>query len=375
MEGSVDCIEKCVVRNCFWVSFSRKQPKMLVIGCYGQVVGISRWVLYCTSGIDVVIGLYSVSVERQRIAGMVKMSNFVVLEEPSMSLKINIDNQSGFCFGVVKAIEMAENHLSQGDEVWCLGQIVHNQQEVERLLRLGMKQTSLGKLGELTGGKVLIRAHGEPPSTYHECSALGLTVVDATCPLVLRLQKSVALAAEAMRPVGGQIVIFGKTNHPEVVGLAGQATGVDVFVVNATNAQTIDCRRPTRLFSQTTMDAGEYHELIGAIKACCKASNNFDVEAAESVCAQVSRRRQGIQAFASSNDVVLFVTDPKSSNGKVLFDQCLSANPRTYFVTGPHDLNPVWFANAQTIGISGATSTPGWLIRQIAEAVRAAIQS
>lgn len=287
-----------------------------------------------------------------------------------MLFEINIDEQSGFCFGVVNAIKMAEDQLVNGNEVWCIGQIVHNEEETSRLTHLGLKQTSVETLGEVRSGKVLIRAHGEPPATYERCKALKLPIVDATCPLVLRLQQSVARAADEMRRVGGQILIYGKPGHPEVVGLVGQVRDVRVQVIFGLPLIDIDYSLPTRLFSQTTMDALDYQLISESVHAGCTRCGNVDFAAAASVCPQVSHRRQIIQSFARSNDVVLFVSGSNSSNGKVLYGHCQAANKRSHFVGSASDLKPEWFINAQSIGITGATSTPMWLIRRVAETVR-----
>lgn len=286
-----------------------------------------------------------------------------------MSLIINIDPDSGFCFGVVKAIEAAEHELSMGAEIWCLGQIVHNNHETERLKKLGMKEISHHRLGALQNGKVLIRAHGEPPSTYETANSSGREIVDATCPLVLKLQQQVRSAARAMEPVGGTVIIYGKRNHPEVAGLLGHAGRRALVVENDQEVATIDFSGPIRLFSQTTIDSDEYTRITELIKEQCTRKGQSDFTAANTVCRQVSSRKESLLRFAAKHELLLFVSGHKSSNGKVLFGHCRSAHPNAHLIEGVSDLRPEWFQNISTIGISGATSTPRWLMKQVAEAV------
>lgn len=286
-----------------------------------------------------------------------------------MSLIVNIDPDSGFCFGVVKAIEAAERELSAGSEVWSIGQIVHNKHESERLKALGMKETNLQQLETVRSGKVLIRAHGEPPSTYSTAHSMQLEVVDATCPLVLKLQQQVKSASRAMEAVGGTVIIFGKQQHPEVAGLLGHAGHCAVVVESDSDLALLNFSAPIRLFSQTTIDNDDYSRMTAIIKKQCDIHGQADFQAARTVCRQVSSRKESLLTFAKKHELVLFVSGRNSSNGKALFEHCRSAHPNTHFVEGVPDLRPEWFQDVKTIGISGATSTPPWLLKQVADAI------
>ncbi len=286
-----------------------------------------------------------------------------------MSLTINIDTNSGFCFGVTNAIKTVENELLAGNPLWCIGEIVHNEAEVDRLTRQGLQEISAANLNLISHKKVLIRAHGEPPSTYAKAAIQHLNIVDATCPIVLKLQQRIAMAAEEMRKEAGQVVIFGKRNHPEVKGLIGHASQQALVIGNLIDAEEIDFTKPVRLFSQTTMDSNDYNEIKRFIEDKCREHNNLNFEAVESVCKQVAGRKESLSVFAGKHDLVLFVSGKNSSNGKILFKHCRSVNPNTRFVEKPEELKPDWFTGIQTVGICGATSTPRWLMEEVAETI------
>ncbi len=279
---------------------------------------------------------------------------------------VEIDSRSGFCFGVVNAITKAEEALAAGGEVICLGDIVHNRMEVQRLERLGLRCVQHDALGSLHDAAVLIRAHGEPPSTYAIAARNGLTVIDATCPVVARLQKLVAEAHHRMEPVGGQVVILGKQGHAEVVGLAGQADGVIVVETEA-DLDRIDFARPVYLLSQTTQSLALFGEISREILR--RAADPGAVTIHDTICRRVSNREEHLAQFARRFDAVIFVAGKKSSNGKVLFEVCRRANPRSHAVEDPSELRPEWFEECRSVGICGATSTPGWLMQQVADRI------
>jgi len=292
-----------------------------------------------------------------------------------MPFTINIDTESGFCFGVVKAIETVERELALGGPLWCIGQIVHNAEEVARLKGLGMNEISVDKLFSLQNAKVLIRAHGEPPSTYRIAEKQNLQVIDATCPLVLRLQADIKKAAFEMARVNGQVVIYGKRSHPEVIGLAGNAGDNYVVVEQEGDMPLIDFTRPVRLFSQTTMDVNDYRQICSLAEKECERNGNRNFKVADSSCRQVSRRKDSLAAFAVKYRLVLFVSGRNSSNGKILFDHCCSVNANTKFITNPDDLSLEWFSGIESVGITGATSTPRWLMEKVAASVVNIIES
>jgi 4-hydroxy-3-methylbut-2-enyl diphosphate reductase len=283
-------------------------------------------------------------------------------------MKIDIDPQSGFCFGVVNAIRKAEEAL-RGGEVYCLGDIVHNRVEVSRLESLGLLTIGLGDFPALRGKTVLIRAHGEPPSTYRQAERYGITPVDATCPVVARLQQQVKEAHEQMKRQGGQVVILGKRGHAEVVGLAGQARGEALIVETPDDLDAVDFSRPVYLLSQTTQSL----ELFGRIRAeiLHRASDPARVVIRDTICRQVSNRDPHLREFARGRDVVIFVSGKKSSNGKALFEACIEANPRSHSIEDHSELRPEWFAGVASVGVCGATSTPKWLMEQVAERIEA----
>ena len=284
-------------------------------------------------------------------------------------MKVTIDKHSGFCWGVVRTIDIAESELeSSRGELYSLGEIIHNPMEIERLRGKGLQTISRGDLRNLKGKKALIRAHGEPPETYRLAKELGVQIVDATCPVVAKVQERIRKFYE----LGYQIVIFGKREHAEVVGLIGQTNGSAVVVQSVEEVGNVDLSRKTVLFSQTTMDKGVFYRLKAELERKVKelVVDTFEDEAVEfhakdTICGQVSGRDKKLREFARENDVVVFVAGKHSSNGKVLFEICREENPRTYFVENEGEVRAEWFEGAERVGISGATSTPQWLMERI----------
>lgn len=281
---------------------------------------------------------------------------------------IEIDSESGFCFGVVTAIRKAEEELAESGTIYCLGDIVHNSGEVERLKAKGLVTITHADLAKLRGVKVLLRAHGEPPETYRTARERDIEVIDATCPVVLRLQQRIKelynSTGEAERP---QIVIYGKLGHAEVNGLVGQTEGNAIVVEDPDGLEQVDFSRPVALYSQTTKSLEGFRSIITEIERRMKPGVSFRYF--DTICRQVSNRVDKLREFARNKDVVLFVAGAKSSNGKILFSHCLAENPRTYLVADENDLKPEWFNGASTVGICGATSTPRWLMEQVREAL------
>lgn len=287
-------------------------------------------------------------------------------------MEVLIDDKAGYCFGVVKAIGAAEEVLKNEGGLYCLGDIVHNSAEVERLKNLGLEVIDHEMLEELRGKKVLIRAHGEPPETYRRAERLDIKLVDATCPIVLALQQRIRKGYDEMRPVGGQIVIFGKPGHAEVVGLTGQTDGTALIVSSPDDIDAIDVNRPIRLYSQTTKSREEYRQLIDNINERLKQSGNQTIRqssnhfvAYDTVCNRVANRARDLEGFARSVDVLLFVAGSNSSNGHYLYEYCRKVQPKTYLIGGPDEVQPQWLEEINSIGISGATSTPRWLMEEV----------
>lgn len=269
---------------------------------------------------------------------------------------IEIDEGSGFCFGVTTAIKKAEEELAKSDSLYCLGDIVHNGREVERLKKMGLTTVEHADLDSLHDIKMLLRAHGEPPQTYMKAKEQNIHVIDATCPVVLNLQKRIRKAYEA----GGQIVIYGKNGHAEVVGLVGQTDGTAIVIENLEDAKQLDLSQDIQLFSQTTKSLEGFREIVSYIGANMQEGAHFQYF--DTICRQVANRIPNIMDFASKHDVILFVCGKKSSNGKVLYNQCLSVNPHTYMIDDPSEINSDWFEDFDSVGICGATSTPKWLM-------------
>ena len=273
-------------------------------------------------------------------------------------MKIEIDEGSGFCFGVTTAIKKAEEELATGSELYCLGDIVHNGMECERLHNMGLKTINHDEFATLHDKKVLLRAHGEPPSTYLEAQANGIEIIDATCPVVLQLQRRIKRQYDANPEA--QIVIFGKNGHAEVLGLVGQTDQKAIVIEHADEACRLDFSRDIYLYSQTTKSLDEFHAIIDYIQAHISPEATF--KSFDTICRQVANRMPNICSFATKHDLILFVSGRKSSNGKVLFNACKAKNPHTYLIEGPEEIDSAWLSGAESIGICGATSTPKWLM-------------
>ena len=285
-----------------------------------------------------------------------------------MNASIEIDPHSGFCFGVVTAIRKAEEELEKSGTLYCLGDIVHNNTEVERLCRKGLITITHADLEKLHDVKVLLRAHGEPPSTYEVARRNNIEIIDATCPVVLQLQRRVKKAAEAPQSTA-QIVIYGKKGHAEVNGLVGQTAGSATVIENADELSALDFSRDIDLYSQTTKSIGGFRGIIDHIKGRMAPGTRFDYH--DTICRQVANRVDILREFARRHDVVIFVSGAKSSNGKVLYNECHEVNPSTHLISTPAQIDPAWFADASSIGICGATSTPRWLMEMVRDAILA----
>jgi 4-hydroxy-3-methylbut-2-enyl diphosphate reductase len=282
-------------------------------------------------------------------------------------MKVTIDPGSGFCFGVNRAIQMAEAELDEGNDVYSLGEMVHNQVQMDKLKAKGLKVIALADLPALKGEKVLFRAHGEPPESFQLAKELGITVIDATCPIVTKLQKRINASYISHEAIDCQIVIFGKPGHAEVKGLIGNAGNSAIIVSNERDFTKIDFSKPVRLFSQTTMDAEGYKAIGDAIQQRMTESGNSDLVINKSVCRQVSGRASALRKFANDHSIVIFVGGNNSANGAYLFSVCKAINERSYYISNIEDIDFKWFENPDSVGITGATSTPGWLIKEVAE--------
>lgn len=282
-----------------------------------------------------------------------------------MAKNIEIDEGSGFCFGVTTAIKKAEEELSRGTQLYCLGDIVHNGMECERLKRLGLVTINHEEMSNLHNATVLLRAHGEPPATYRLADTNNIEIIDATCPVVLQLQRRIKAQYESLPE--SQIVIFGKNGHAEVLGLVGQTQGHAIVIEKYDDVMMLDFTRDIYLYSQTTKSLDEFHRIIEYIQLHISPDATF--KSFDTICRQVANRMPNIKAFASRHDLVLFVCGHKSSNGKVLYGECKSVNPNTYQIEGPEEINPSWLKGVNTVGICGATSTPKWLMEQCRDAI------
>jgi 4-hydroxy-3-methylbut-2-en-1-yl diphosphate reductase len=280
-------------------------------------------------------------------------------------MKITIEDKSGFCYGVVRVIGIAEELLQQGEEVWCLGQIVHNEAEVNRLTELGMKFIEHKDLESLHDVKLLIRAHGEPPSTYEIAKRNNLRIIEGTCPIVKRLQKKILESYTQQDNTNLTIIIFGKENHPEVIGLNGQTNNQSYIVGSPEEATEVPLKKDVLLFSQTTMNAEEFDK-IASILSSRLAGSGGNLILNKSICGHVSHRQPGLIRFARENDIIIFVGGKKSSNAKVLFEVCKNINSNSFFISEVGDLKSEWLENAKSAGVCGATSTPGWQLEEVA---------
>ena len=285
-----------------------------------------------------------------------------------MSLKIEIDNGSGFCFGVTTAIQKAEEELAKGNTLYCLGDIVHNGMECERLRQLGLITIDHEQMASLHNVKVLLRAHGEPPATYELARKNNIEIIDATCPVVLQLQKRIRKQYEASPSgEGASIVIFGKKGHAEVLGLVGQTQSEAIVIENFDEVSRLDFTRDIYLYSQTTKSLDEFHRIIEYIQQHISPTATF--RSFDTICRNVANRMPNISNFATKHDLVLFVCGRKSSNGRVLYNECLRVNPNTHMIEGPDEIDPAWLNGIETVGICGATSTPKWLMEQCRDAL------
>jgi len=273
--------------------------------------------------------------------------------------KIKIDNNSGFCFGVEAAIKKAEEELQKGTALYCLGQIVHNDMEVKRLEKMGMKTISYDEYKKLNNVTVLLRAHGEAPETYEIAKQNNIHLIDATCPIVIKFQKRIKKTYEENPE--RQIVIYGQEKHPEIIGLSGQIDFKAIIIEKEEDLQKIDFTKPLKLFSQTTKSARKYSAI--ADKIAENARNNAEIT--KTLCRQVSGREPDLEKFAKKYDTIIFVSGKNSSNGKMLYHVCKQQNEKTFFITSPDELKKEWLENANLVGITGATSTPKWLMEQV----------
>lgn len=288
-------------------------------------------------------------------------------------MKVDVEPGSGFCFGVQNAVMIAEEALRAGETVYCLGEIVHNDIEVARLTELGLVTITYDEFDALRDCKVLIRAHGEPPSTYTKALENNITIIDATCPIVHSMQEKIRKVAEVSRQEMGQIVIYGKEGHAEVIGLMGAAGPRGILVTGQGDLHRIDYNKPVFLFSQTTKSKVQYEVVAEIIKLNMEkispehAVANLKVH--NTICRQVSGREPRLRDFAKQHDVIIFVSGKKSSNGRMLFEVCLKVNSRSHFISSPEELNREWLNGASSVGVCGATSTPRWLIQKVADII------
>lgn len=283
-------------------------------------------------------------------------------------MKIEIDQGSGFCFGVTTAIQKAEEELRKGTPLYCLGDIVHNGKECERLKALGLITINHEEFKQLRNVKVLLRAHGEPPETYETARANGIEIIDATCPVVLRLQKRIKQEYDrADGKADKQIVIYGKAGHAEVLGLVGQTAGKAIVIESLKEAEHLDFARDIRLYSQTTKSLEEFWQIVEYIKEHISPTATFEYY--DTICRQVANRMPNIRAFATSHDLIFFVSGKKSSNGKILFNECCQVNPNSHLIDDASEIDFQLLKGIESIGICGATSTPKWLMEQCKEAI------
>lgn len=288
-------------------------------------------------------------------------------------VNVEIDQKSGFCFGVVKAISKAEEELAKGTPIYCLGDIVHNGQEVKRLADLGLITITQEEFKKLRNVKVMFRAHGEPPSTYETAKQNNIELIDASCPVVLRLQKRIKTAYEVKGEEKNvdpnkQIVIYGKIGHAEVIGLLGQVDENAIVIESEADLHKVDFTKDIKLFSQTTKSLDGFNKLVKTMSE--RMAPNAVFEYTDTICRQVANRMPNIATFAEKNDIVLFVSGKKSSNGKVLFEHSKSINPNTYFISEPNEVDELKLDLTKKIGICGATSTPSWLMEAVADRIR-----
>lgn len=287
-------------------------------------------------------------------------------------IKVEIDEGSGFCFGVVTAIHKAEEELTKGETLYCLGDIVHNSREVERLRMMGLITINRDDFKLLKNAKVLLRAHGEPPETYQIAKENNIEIIDATCPVVLRLQKRIK--QEFLQDNDGekQVVIYGKNGHAEVLGLVGQTGGQAIVIEKLEEAKKLDFSKSIRLYSQTTKSLDEFWEIVDYIKEHISSEASFEYY--DTICRQVANRMPKLREFAASHSLVFFVSGKKSSNGKMLFEECLKVNPNSHLIDNEEEINNSLLKDVQSIGVCGATSTPKWLMEKIFYSIQSRIK-
>ncbi|MEL7585952.1 MAG: 4-hydroxy-3-methylbut-2-enyl diphosphate reductase [Prolixibacteraceae bacterium] len=281
-------------------------------------------------------------------------------------MKVVIDQKSGFCFGVTRAVKTVEETLQSGGKLYCLGDIVHNSEEVKRLELIGLETIDHSRYFTLKNCRVLLRAHGEPPSTYEYARENQIELIDATCPIVLNLQKKVRQAWLKMQEQKGQVIIYGKKGHAEVTGLTGQTDGEAIVVEDEGDLKLIDPEKPAVLFSQTTKSPEDFRRLAAVLES--RTAGKTEVK--DTICRQVSNRGPLLKKFAVAHDAIVFVGGQKSSNARYLFDVCLETNPYSYFVSEASEINQNWFAGKVSVGVCGATSTPQWLLEEVAARIR-----
>lgn len=282
--------------------------------------------------------------------------------------KVEIDEGSGFCFGVVTAIHKAEEELAKGETLYCLGDIVHNSREVERLKAMGLITINHDEFNRLHNAKMLLRAHGEPPETYETARQNNIEIIDATCPVVLRLQKRIKQEHSKDDNKDKQIVIYGKNGHAEVLGLVGQTSGEAIVIEKPAEVKKLDFSKDIRLYSQTTKSLDGFGDIVKYIEGHISPDVTF--ESYDTICRQVANRIPNIRRFAASHDLIFFVSGKKSSNGKMLFSECKKVNPNSHLVDNAEEIDQSLLAGANSIGICGATSTPKWLMEEISEAIK-----
>jgi 4-hydroxy-3-methylbut-2-en-1-yl diphosphate reductase len=287
-------------------------------------------------------------------------------------MNITIDHDSGFCFGVERAIELAEARLQETGRLHCLGDIVHNIAEMERLKKKGLISVDHSRLSELSGEPVLFRAHGEPPSSYEITADNNNELTDATCPIVKKLQERIKKAWEVLSETGGQLVIFGDPDHPETIGLQGQTGGKAIIIRDPDNLKNIDPQKPVEIFSQTTKSTEGFLQLEKNISNLMKPlfNDKIPLKVHNTICGQISKRMPRIREFAARHDVIIFVSGKQSSNGKVLFSHCKEINQSSWFVSLPEEIQGKWFTGASSAGICGGTSTPRWLMEEVANKIK-----
>jgi 4-hydroxy-3-methylbut-2-enyl diphosphate reductase len=284
-------------------------------------------------------------------------------------MNVEIDTNSGFCFGVVRAISLAEEALKDvGSKIYSLGDIVHNLKEVQRLEQLGLQRVTHEDMDKVAGCRLFVRAHGEPPTTFERAKALGIEVVDATCPVVAALQQRVIKARDMMKECNGQVAILGKRGHAEVVGLTGQIEEQIVVIEGVEDLAQLDYERPIYLLSQTTQSVALFNRVAAMIRERLRDEDLLIAE--DTICRRVANREQSLREFASRCDVVIFVCGKKSSNGKILYEVCRKANRKSYCVEDESEMSAAWFAECESVGICGATSTPLWLMERVADYIK-----